>query len=109
MLSSVLAATFAFGASVGESKIACIDLSISDEVLHRPVAQSSPSVVCVAGQCLQGYSNTTREFSVLEPLPFAHHYNQLEQLSQHLGYRPMFFFFLASTPRRPTQISFMNY
>ncbi|KAG2087851.1 growth factor receptor domain-containing protein [Suillus cothurnatus] len=38
MLSSIFAATFAFGASV--------------------VAQSS-SVVCVAGQCLQGYSNTT--------------------------------------------------
>ncbi|OAX36075.1 hypothetical protein K503DRAFT_744939 [Rhizopogon vinicolor AM-OR11-026] len=39
MLSSILTATFAFGASV--------------------VAQSSSSVVCVAGQCLQGYSNTT--------------------------------------------------
>ncbi|KAG1835502.1 growth factor receptor domain-containing protein [Suillus variegatus] len=39
MLSSIFAATFAFGASV--------------------VAQSSSSVVCVAGQCLQGYSNTT--------------------------------------------------
>lgn len=39
MLSSIFVATFAFGASV--------------------VAQSSSSVVCVAGQCLQGYSNTT--------------------------------------------------
>ncbi|KAG0706471.1 growth factor receptor domain-containing protein [Suillus ampliporus] len=39
MLSSILAATFAFSASVA--------------------AQSSSSVVCVAGQCLQGYSNTT--------------------------------------------------
>ncbi|KAH7890062.1 growth factor receptor domain-containing protein [Phlebopus sp. FC_14] len=39
MLSSALAISLAFGASV--------------------VAQSSSSVVCVAGQCLQGFSNTT--------------------------------------------------
>ncbi|KAH7911899.1 growth factor receptor domain-containing protein [Hygrophoropsis aurantiaca] len=39
MLSSILAVSLALGASV--------------------VAQSSPTVLCVAGQCLQGYSNTT--------------------------------------------------
>ncbi|KAG2104308.1 growth factor receptor domain-containing protein [Suillus cothurnatus] len=56
MLSSIFAATFAFGASLLGVRYCLISTCLT--LANGSVAQSS-SVVCVAGQCLQGYSNTT--------------------------------------------------
>jgi hypothetical protein len=68
MFLPILAFLIAFASitSIGESirdVLHCSSLAYVSQV-----AQSSPAVVCVAGQCLQGLSNTSRR-----PLTFSDH------------------------------------
>lgn len=69
MLSSLLAFSLTFGASAGAHFLAVFGVEMvltTDHTLELAVAQqssfpssSSVSVVCIAGQCLEGSSNTT--------------------------------------------------
>jgi hypothetical protein len=58
MLTSALSFAFVFATSVGEHVSFVGSILIEADTFLIIAAQSS-SVVCVAGQCLQGVSNTT--------------------------------------------------
>lgn len=60
MFSSVLATLFFVGASIGEHLSAYIQPGRRTDTVSL-AAQQTATVVCVAGQCVQGYTNLTSE------------------------------------------------
>lgn len=88
MLSGILTTSFLFGAALA--------------------AQSSPTVVCVAGQCLEGYTNTTSAYISAIDEGVRTHFSQLARLSPRLAPQPACSYFPGNTAQRPTLLSFMT-
>lgn len=89
MLSSILTTSFLLGAAFAAQT-------------------SSPTVVCVAGQCLEGFTNTTSAYTTVIARRVRAHLLQLARLCPRLGPQPTCSCYRDSTRLRPTRLFFMT-